>query len=269
MFYLAGILLNPVGQVLNAIEEPEHMPPGGVDSTIEIYPEFYDALLHIESNSHLWVLSWFHKSERDVLQAVPGRVNPDLPPYGVFSLRSPNRPNPIGLSLTRLEKQEDRFLSVKGLDVLNHTSVLDVKPYVENDCVFSPRTPYFKAMSREARFFYLARLARNHHQEECPDFNLAVRMALIAEEYLGQLISSLVSLEVQGSPCLADCLQGICRARFSNPPRFIFHPGSEPAESIWMRQDRWIKIKARHDWQDRLRPENDDELFEIVYSHKV
>lgn len=263
---MTGILLNPVGQVLNAIEEPEDMPPGGVDSTIEIFPEFYDALLHIESNSHLWVLSWFHKSARDVLQAVPGRVNPDLPLYGVFSLRSPNRPNPIGLSLTRLEKQEGRFLLVKGLDALNHTRVLDVKPYVENDCVFSPQTPYLKAMSREARFFYLSRLARAHHQEECPDFNLAVRMALIAEEFLGQLNSSLVLLEVKGSPCLADCLQGISRARFSNPPRFIFHPDSGPAESTWRRQDRWIKIKARYAWQDAARPENDDELFEIARS---
>lgn len=263
---MTEIAINPVGQVLNSIEEPEDMPPGGVDSTIEIYPEFYDGLLHIESNSHLWILSWFHKSTRDALQAVPGRVNPDLPPYGVFSLRSPNRPNPIGLSLTRLEKQEGRFLAVKGLDALNHTRVLDIKPYVENDCVFSPLTPYLKAMSREARFFYLSRLARTHHQEECDDFKLAVRMALIAEEFLGQLNSSLVFLEVKGSPCLADCLQGISRARFSNPPRFLYQPASGPAESTWMRQERWIRIKARHAWQDAGRPENDEELFEIVHS---
>lgn len=263
---MTGIILDPIGQVLNSIEEPEDMPVGGVDSTIEIFPEFYDALMHIEVNSHLWVLSWFHKSSRRVLQSVPGRVNPDLPPYGVFSLRSPNRPNPIGMSLTRLEKQDGRFLSVKGLDVINQTRVLDIKPYVENDCVFSPVTPYLKAVSREARFTYLARLARNHHQEECPDFNLAVRMALVAEEFLGQLNSPLVYLEVKGSPCLADCLQGISRARFANPPRFIYHPCLGPAESSWTCQERWIRIQARHSWQDGARPENDDDLFEIKHS---
>lgn len=240
------------------------MPPGGVASTIEVFPEFDDALLHIESNSHLWVLSWFHKSSREVLQAVPGRVNPDLPPYGVFSLRSPNRPNPIGLSLTRLHKKEGRFLSVRGLDVLNHTQVLDIKPYVENDCVFSPQTPYLRAPNREARLFYLSRLARTHHQEECPDFYLAVRMALIAEEYLGQLNSSLVFLEVAGSPCLADCLQGISRARFSNPPRFIYKPEPGLAESTWMREERWIKIKARNALQEAVG--TDGELFEIIHS---
>lgn len=261
-----GILLNPIGRVLNSIEKPEDMPLGGVDSTIEIFAQFYDALLYIESNSHLWVLSWFHKSNRNVMQAVPGRVNPNLPARGVFALRSPNRPNPIGLSLTRLEKREGRFLSVKGLDVLNHTQVLDVKPYVENDCVFSPQTPYLMALNREARFSYLSRLARTHHQEECPDFNLAVRMALIAEEFLGQLNSPFVLLEVKGEPCLADCLQGISRARFSNPPRFIFYPDSGLAESTWSRQDRWIKIKARHAWQDAAGPENDDDLFEITHS---
>lgn len=241
---MPGIVLNPVGIVHNSINEPEEMPFGGVDAVIEILPSFVEGLLTIGENSHLWVLGWFHKSSRQVLQTTPGRVNPSLPPRGVFGLRSPNRPNPIGLSLARLDRVEENFLHVKGLDVINKTPVLDIKPYIENDTVFSPLTPYLKAESREARHFYLSRLARNHHQEECKDFHIAVRMALIAQEAFGHLNAGDLLLTVTGSPCLADCLQGISRARLANPPRLKYREEAGQAHSLWQRGRYWIDIRA-------------------------
>ena len=133
-----------MGVVISSVDDINEMPLGGKPAQIEIYPEYSDALLRIETNSHLWILSWFHKANRQILQASPHKVNPDLPRHGVFALRAFNRPNPIGLSLVELEKVEGNILHVRGLDAISGTPVLDIKPYFENDIVFSPRTPYIR-----------------------------------------------------------------------------------------------------------------------------
>ena len=253
------ITLKPIGIVKSPYKEPGKMPIPGRGGVIEVFPEYIDALLHIEENSHLWILTWFHLSRRDVLTTVPHRIDSGLPEYGVFSLRSPVRPNPVGLSLVRLKRVEGNVLHVSGLDAVDRTPVIDIKPYFENDIIFSPRTPKILPSKREMLQNLLLKQALNHHQEECPDLLLAVRMAVLAVEKFGHINLPDLCVMVNGSPCLADTLQGLCRARFSNPPRFEFRPSDSLSQSIWRRGDEVMNIVT-------LRPINRKGLIELADS---
>lgn len=260
------IVIKPIARIINSVDDPMEMPPGGVESVIEVKDQYMAGLLGIEQNSHIWILSWFHKANRQVLQTVPARISRDLPHYGVFALRSPVRPNPIGLSITQLINVEGNRLYVKKLDVINNTEVLDIKPYIENDSIFSPRTPYLKAENREKRYNFYIRQARNHHQEECQHLYAAARMALIAEDYLGQVNDPGVVLYVEGPLCLADCLQGISRARFANPEGFHFKLSPDCSLSIWKNEKGGVVIKKRCEASpSQYLDASDQELFEISY----
>jgi len=226
------ISIYPIGYVISPVLEVKDMPPGGVAAEIEVLPQYQPALLRLEENSHLWIQSWFHQAERDKLIARP-RGNPDLPPYGVFAIRSPARPNPIALSLTKLVKIENNKLFVERLDAVNGTPVLDIKPYFENDIVFSPRTPYIPGKTRTSHQEQLLRQALIHHQEKCQSLYLAVRMAMVADEIFGHLNNPELMINVTGSACLADTIQGLTRARLANPPRFSYEFSVTLQQTIW------------------------------------
>jgi tRNA-Thr(GGU) m(6)t(6)A37 methyltransferase TsaA len=111
-----------------------------MEATVEIFPEFQEALDGLDGFSHIFVLSYLHKLRPE--QIGPLKVRPrrflraglkpeEVPLVGVFSIESPTRPNPIGLSLVKLVRREGRMLHVEGLDVFNGTPVLDIKPYTE------------------------------------------------------------------------------------------------------------------------------------------
>jgi tRNA-Thr(GGU) m(6)t(6)A37 methyltransferase TsaA len=238
------IELRPVGIVRSADDSTAEMPLQGKTSVIEIFPEYAAALERIGEYSHLWILSWFHEAKRDVLATVPSKVNPDLPRYGVFSLRTPMRPNPIALTLVTLNRiSNDSRLYVSGLDAVNGTPVLDIKPYYEQDIVFSPRTARITAAKREVRKSLLEKEALLHHREVCPDLRIAVRMALIAEERLGKLNDDDLKVEVTGSPCFGDVLQGLARGRLANPARFGFTCSSDITSSTWLKSGMRLAIE--------------------------
>jgi tRNA-Thr(GGU) m(6)t(6)A37 methyltransferase TsaA len=100
-----------------------------VRATIELCPgrDFEHALEDLGEWSHLWVLFWFHLNEGWRPKVLPPR---SARRRGVFSTRSPHRPNPIGLSVVKLEAIAGLSLTVSGIDVLDGTPVLDIKPYV-------------------------------------------------------------------------------------------------------------------------------------------
>lgn len=258
------INLKPVAYVISPVEEPDEMPLGGKDAVIEFLPEYAEALQGLEENSHIWVLSWFHKSPRDILKIRPGKVNPDLPEYGVFALRSYTRPNPIGLSLVTLERLEGNRVYVRGLDAIGGTPVLDIKPYFENDTIFSPLTPYIRGKSREMRQGMIKKHAFVHHGEECMDMLVGVRMAAIAEDRFGHLNSSDLMVNVQGSPCLADTIQGVSRARLANPPRFIYINEENGSETTWTKNGQSLTIRLKGAFnRDELEKLADEDLFDI------
>jgi tRNA-Thr(GGU) m(6)t(6)A37 methyltransferase TsaA len=118
---------------------------GELEAKVRIFPEFCDALKGVDGFSHIIILYWIHlrdnEKERSVLQVVPrGRANGVK--VGVFACRSPSRPNPIGLCVVKLKKVEDCRLTVKGLDALEGSPIIDIKPYIQKrDAVPKAYTP--------------------------------------------------------------------------------------------------------------------------------
>lgn len=215
---------------------PFHCP-----AEIHIKKEFLPALKNLEANSHIWVLCLYDPKEKEQLQVKPRRVDHKLGLFGTLALRTPNHPNPIGLTLTRLLKIEDNIIYVDRLDAFDGTPVIDIKPYYEHDIVLNPQMPEIKHTDIEQRQIALLELAANCHGEECPGAALAVKM-IIATEALGiNVTADTTKIHAFGDGCLADCLQGLCRARIANPPRFLYEP-SEKSRVIWQTADRKITV---------------------------
>ncbi len=102
-------------------------------SRVKIFPEFCVGLEGLNNFSHITILYWFHlrdnEKERRTLRVVPRRHTRNVK-VGVFACRSPSRPNPIGLCVAKLAKVEDCILTVKGLDALEGSPIIDIKPYI-------------------------------------------------------------------------------------------------------------------------------------------
>ena len=126
--------MRPVGFVRAPFKETSQIPKGRgakheAEGFIELAEEFEAGLTDIEGFSHLYVVWVFHESEGFELMGTPPT---DTRPHGVFATRSPYRPNPLGLTVVRLLGRKGRFLRVRGLDMLDGTPVLDIKPYLSN-----------------------------------------------------------------------------------------------------------------------------------------
>ncbi|MBT6096487.1 MAG: tRNA (N6-threonylcarbamoyladenosine(37)-N6)-methyltransferase TrmO [Rhodospirillaceae bacterium] len=109
---------------------PGQARPENGTARIELNEEMLPALKGIETKRHLQILYWLDKADRSILQCVP-RWAENGEEYGVFSLRSPVRPNPIALSTVKLLSVEGTVLIVSALDCLDETPVLDIKPYID------------------------------------------------------------------------------------------------------------------------------------------
>jgi tRNA-Thr(GGU) m(6)t(6)A37 methyltransferase TsaA len=128
---LTEYAFKPIGVVRSPYrsraEAPIQARHSDAEGTIEIFEEFEEGLKDLEGFSHIWVLYLFHESDDYSLQVRPYL---DDGARGVFACRAPRRPNPIGLSAVRLLSRQGNILRVKGLDMLDGTPVLDIKPYV-------------------------------------------------------------------------------------------------------------------------------------------
>lgn len=100
-------------------------------SSIELFKEFEEGLSDIDGFSHIIVVSWLHQSHFRGLKVRPLHFPEEL--RGVFATRHPDRPNPIGLSVVQLLERRANILEVKGLDMIDGTPVIDIKPYLESD----------------------------------------------------------------------------------------------------------------------------------------
>lgn len=125
------ISLHPIGVIHSPFHDPESTPIQAIRSqaigTVEVYPEFSQGLRGLEEFSHIYLLYAFHRSEGYSLLVKPFL---DDDQHGLFATRHPRRPNPIGFSVVRLRKIEDNLLTIEGVDVLDDTPLLDIKPYV-------------------------------------------------------------------------------------------------------------------------------------------
>ena len=128
--------LQEIGVVHNAYKNLTDIPRQGrmseEISEIEIHPNFSDGLLKIEQNQYLIVLYWAHLAKRDILKTIPPAAK-EL--HGVFASRSPGRPNPLSLCIAELIAREDNILRVRGIDALDGSSIIDIKPYTKMDAI--------------------------------------------------------------------------------------------------------------------------------------
>lgn len=127
-------MFEPIGHVRSAYTETSQIPkgPGAAHDAagfLVLRPELEEGLLDIEGFSHLYVIWQFHQAEGFTLLAHPPT---DDRPHGVFATRSPRRPNPIGLTVVRLLGRDGPRLHVRGLDMLDGTPILDIKPYLSS-----------------------------------------------------------------------------------------------------------------------------------------
>ena len=137
-----------IGVVHSPFKEPAGTPiqstgaaAAAVEAVVEIYPKFSEGLRDIEGFSHLILLCHLHRIKPVGLLVKPFLGNES---HGIFATRSPGRPNPIGFSIVRLVQAEGRMLRVLGVDILDQTPVLDIKPYIsEFDSRESERIGWF------------------------------------------------------------------------------------------------------------------------------
>jgi len=128
----------PIGTIHSPFTDPEGMPiqPAGasdIKGSVEVREEYADGLQDLTGFSHIILLYVFHRGHGFRLKVVPFM---DTTSRGVFATRAPRRPNPIGLSVVALEGIEGRVLHIEGVDILDGTPLLDIKPYVPD---FDPR----------------------------------------------------------------------------------------------------------------------------------
>ena len=138
------ISLKPIGVVRNEIKETGKKDWNTVVSEIIFDPSWQKALSHIEEFSHLIIIYWMHRvlpEQRQITEVHPGGRQ-DLPLVGVFASRSPMRPNPLGVTTVKLIGRDGNILKVSGLDAIDGTPVLDIKPYIPSyDSPAEAKTP--------------------------------------------------------------------------------------------------------------------------------
>ncbi|MBZ5581809.1 MAG: tRNA (N6-threonylcarbamoyladenosine(37)-N6)-methyltransferase TrmO [Acidobacteriia bacterium] len=128
------VTMQPIGYVRSPFADTQAVPKGlgakhEAEGVLEIGAEFEPGLQDIEGFSHLFVIWAFDRSEGCDLVGAPPTDNR---PHGVFATRSPRRPNPIGLTVVELLRREGPRLHVRGIDMLDGTPILDIKPYLSS-----------------------------------------------------------------------------------------------------------------------------------------
>jgi len=127
----------PIGYVLSPYKSTQEVPKGlgakhDAEGALEVLPQFELGLTDIEGFSHLIVLWVFDRiNVQDKLELI-GTPPSDNRPHGVFATRSPRRPNPIGFTVVELVSRDGRLLRVRGVDMLDGTPILDLKPYLSS-----------------------------------------------------------------------------------------------------------------------------------------
>jgi tRNA-Thr(GGU) m(6)t(6)A37 methyltransferase TsaA len=127
---LPEVTFRAIGTVKNEVKEPAHRGSEDRVSEIIIDPALSEALDDLEKFSHIIVLYWIHRSRKPAPMKVHPRGDPERAMMGVFATRSPSRPNPIGKATVKLQERQGNVLKVQGLDAIDGTPVLDIKPYI-------------------------------------------------------------------------------------------------------------------------------------------
>ena len=144
-------IMKPIGVIHSPFTDKKQTPIQPTRSQaigrVEVYSDFASGLKDLEYFSHIILLYVFHQSHGYPLQVKPFLDDQE---HGLFSTRYPARPNPIGLSIVRLLARQENVLEIEGVDVLDGTPLLDIKPYVPDFDVRSDvRTGWYEQRSKE------------------------------------------------------------------------------------------------------------------------
>ena len=146
------ISYRPIGVIRTGHTKPKETPiqpvySEGCEGQAEVFPEFAAGLRDVEGFSHIYLVYHMHKADRPQLVVKPFLQDVER---GVFSTRAPCRPNPIGLSIVRLVRRDGNVLHLDGVDVLDGTPLLDIKPYTAKfDCVETTRNGWQDEVDEE------------------------------------------------------------------------------------------------------------------------
>jgi tRNA-Thr(GGU) m(6)t(6)A37 methyltransferase TsaA len=129
---MAEIKYKPIGIIHSPFKEPKGTPiqpsgAKGINGTVEIFPDYAEGLKDLEGFSHIILIYHFHLSKKASLKVKPYL---DDEVHGVFAMRGPSRPNPIGISTVHLLRIEGTILHIQDVDIVDGTPLLDIKPYV-------------------------------------------------------------------------------------------------------------------------------------------
>lgn len=127
------IRFTPIGFAKTRYQQIDKMPIQGANvaqntGEICLLPPFVDGLKDLADFSHIYIIFHLHKAAKGELSVVPFL---DSQRRGIFATRSPKRPNPIGLSIVEIDRIESNSIFVKGLDLLDNTPIIDIKPYTQ------------------------------------------------------------------------------------------------------------------------------------------
>jgi len=147
-----AIVYKPIGVIRSGHTNPEETPiqpvyAEGCQGQAEVFPEFAAGLYDLEGFSHIYLVYHMHKADRPRLTVKPFLQDVER---GVFATRTPCRPNPIGLSIVKLLSREGNVLHLEGVDVLDGTPLLDIKPHTARfDCIEGTRNGWQDEVDEE------------------------------------------------------------------------------------------------------------------------
>ena len=133
------IKYKPIGIIHSSFKKPVGTPiqpyaAKGIKGTVELFPEYVEGLKDLEGFSHIILLYHFHLPKKASLKVKPFM---DTKKHGVFAMRGPSRPNPIGISTVKLNRIEKNIIHIQNVDIVDNTPLLDIKPYVPKFDVFN------------------------------------------------------------------------------------------------------------------------------------
>lgn len=214
------IILRPIGFVRSRFRDTFTIPLEGSRAQIIIEKEYAKAIHGIEDFSHLFVICWLHLADtaeyRKVLRIRPVRIDPKLPEQGAFASRSPIRPNPLSLTVVRLLEARGNTLTVGGMDAIDGTPVVDIKPYSPvGDSLPSALASGIPLKGHEdylTGVYY--REAVNFHGKGCPEIAIGTRMIIEGLSKMGvrDVRDPNVKVTCLKTGCLADAVQSIMGA---------------------------------------------------------
>lgn len=216
--------LTPIGRVHCAVSERHAVRRGGDRARIEIFEPYWPALDQIEHNTHIILFGWFHASVRQTLKTRPRKVAPLASERGVFASRSPDRPNPIAMTIVPLLGRDGGTLDVAHLDFIDGTPIVDIKPYCPGwDSVFSAthrRRSHPNEQSDEVLLGFFERDLENHVGSAIAatrEGRLAIRACQLATRHLNcDPRDSRLLLRLHQLDRLMDGLMAITGASLSN-----------------------------------------------------